>query len=168
MAKKSEGAAVRAAYDGPDVSHDALIDQIEARNREDSVRSSSAGESRQKIGKFLDDTNLNGKALSTLRSIMKTKDTAKAMDIVRSLELGLPMVKSHITGQGGTADMLELAGTDPVEPLDPDYTPDDDEGEELDDAEEEGEFDDDAEEFETAADEALGDTVVPFTGASVA
>lgn len=102
MAK--EGKEVRAAFDGPDLEHDKLIDQIEARNREDSERASSAGESRQKIGQFLDDTAMNSKAFSWCRQILKVGEKAdgqnKAMDIIRSLETALPMLKDHVAGQG--------------------------------------------------------------------
>jgi hypothetical protein len=99
-----EGKAARVAFDGPDLDHDKLIGQIEARNREDSERASSAGESRQKIGEFLDETSLNSKAFSWLRQILKVGEKAdgqnKAMDIIRSLETALPMVKNHVGGQG--------------------------------------------------------------------
>lgn len=96
---KSEGATVRHAMNGPDVDHDRLISFAAARNSEDAERASSAGESRQLIGEFLEDTGMNGKALSWLRAILKQKKTEKAMDIIRSLEHGLPMVKSHLGGQ---------------------------------------------------------------------
>jgi len=115
--KKSEGEEVRVAFDGPSVDHDTLIDQIEARNSEDRVRSSSAGESRQKIGEFLADTNMNSQAFSWMRTILKKPDQAKAMDIIRSLEAALPMVKAHVSGQS-TPDMFPV---DPVEPGKPSY-----------------------------------------------
>lgn len=111
--KKTEGEEVRLAYDGPSIDHDELIDEIEARNREDTVRASSAGESRQKIGEFLDATNMNSQAFSICRSIMKKPDTQKALDVIMSLEKALPMVRAHVTGQG-TPDMFP--DTPPVEP----------------------------------------------------
>jgi hypothetical protein len=113
---QSEGSDVRRAYDGPDIEHDQLIGFIEARNREDGERASSAGESRQMIGDFLEQTNMNAKALSTCRTIMKQKTTDKAMDIVRSLEAALPMLKAHLGGQQSEMDL------DPSEPefVDPD------------------------------------------------
>lgn len=105
MGKKSEGAEVRAAFDGPDIDHDKLIDKATRFNDEDAERASSAGESRQAIGEFLEETNLNGKAFSWLRVILKQKKVDKAMDIIRSLEAGLPMVKAHLGGQS-TPDMF--------------------------------------------------------------
>lgn len=101
MAK--EGAAVRAAYDGPEVEHDALLGQIEARAADEYARQSDAAESGAKLKAFLEDTNLNGQAFSWLKTIIKKlpkKDgQSKAMDIIRSLEVGLPMVKAHVGGQ---------------------------------------------------------------------
>lgn len=103
MSDISEGREVRLAYDGPDIDHDKLIDFSLARNREDRERSSSAGESRQKIGAFLEETGMNSQALSWCRSILKKLDKdngqAKAMDVIRSLETALPMVKAHVGGQ---------------------------------------------------------------------
>lgn len=113
--KKTEGEEVRLAYDGPSLEHDELIDEIEARNRDDAKRSSSAGESRQKIGEFLDATGMNSQAFSICRSILKKPDTQKAMDVILSLEKALPMVRAHVTGQG-TADMFPDHNPDPVEP----------------------------------------------------
>lgn len=102
--KKSEGAAVRLAHSGPSIEHDPLIDFIEARNQEDKVRASSAGESRAKIGAFLAETEMNSQALSWCRSILKKADQAKAMDVIMSLKIALPMVEAHVRGQG-TAEM---------------------------------------------------------------
>lgn len=134
-----EGKAVRQAMDGPDVEHDELIEFVSIRNREDKERASSSAESRQKIGVFIDETGLNGKALSWLRQIVKTRDKpsgqAKAMDIIRSLEYGLPMVKAEIAGQ---PDLFDA----PADPLDPADT----------EADVVGDF----------------DNVVPFDGAEVA
>lgn len=101
---KSEGAAVRQAFDGPDIDYDRLIAFILDRNREDKERASDAGESRQKIGSFIEDTGLNGKALSIGRMIIKILDKKegelKAMDIIGSLELILPMVKDYVVNAG--------------------------------------------------------------------
>ena len=127
---QSEGSDVRRAYDGPDIEHDQLIGFIEARNREDGERASSAGESRQMIGDFLEQTNMNAKALSTCRTIMKQKTTDKAMDIVRSLETALPMLKAHLGGQQselelspGEPEMVDPDAELPDEPRKPSYAP---------------------------------------------
>lgn len=102
----TEGQEVRRAFDGPDIDHDQLIGRASRHNMEDADRASSAAETRQDIGAFLESTGLNNKAYSVLRQIMKAGDKSrdKAMDVIRSLEKGLPMVKSHIGGQT-TAEM---------------------------------------------------------------
>lgn len=135
MAKRNEGAAVRHAYDGPDIEHDQLIDEISARNHEDKLRSSSAGESRQKIGAFLEETGMNSQAFSWCRTILKKPDTAKAMDVILSLEKALPMVKAHIAGQEPPLPMPEPAqpvpapraeGEEPFRSVDPELQQDSD------------------------------------------
>jgi hypothetical protein len=109
----AEGKAVRRAYDGPDIDHDALIGKIGKWNGEDRSRASSAAETRGDIGRFIETTGMNNKALAMLRTIMKEaqKDggDAKARDIIRSLEKGLPFVKDEI---GGQTDMLDADAAD--------------------------------------------------------
>lgn len=116
----NEGQQVRVAMNGPDVDHDALLDFSAARNDEDRRRASSAGESRAKIKEFLDETGFNGKALGWLRSILKLNDRddgqAKAMDVIMSMEKGLPMIKAHVAGQGqGAMDFDEEPAAEPVD-----------------------------------------------------
>lgn len=126
--KKSEGTEVRHAMNGPDIKHDQLINKIEKWNGEDRSRASTAAETRGEIGQFIETTGINPKALSTLRTIAKTakKDggQAKAMDIIRSLEKGLPMLKLHV---GGNQIEMSLSESEPVDPAPlgkPSYTPD--------------------------------------------
>lgn len=159
----SEGKAVSAAYKGPDISHDQLIGKSEEFNREDGQRASSAGETRQKIGQLLDTTAMNGKAFSWLRQILKVNDKAngqeKAMDIIRSLEKCLPMVRDHVSGQGTKAMDLSEPEAEPKKaagkkkaPIEPATIP----VEEAQDAE--------TAEFNAEVDETLAgdDTVTPF------
>ncbi len=68
---KSEGAAVREAFDGPEVEHDALISFYEARIAEEHARSSDASESAAKVNQFLEETGLNSQACSWGKSILK-------------------------------------------------------------------------------------------------
>lgn len=114
---KSEGTEVRHAMNGPDIEHDHLIGKIEKWNGEDRSRASTAAETRGEIGDFVEKTGINPKALSLLRTIAKTakKDggQAKAMDIIRSLEKGLPMLKLHV---GGNQTEMPLDGPEPVDP----------------------------------------------------
>lgn len=128
---KSEGKEVRVAMNGPDLEHDALIDFSVARNDEDRRRSSSAGESRAKIKEFLDDTGMNGKALSWLRSILKVNEKddgqSKAMDIILSLKKGLPMIEAHVGGQGTVEMDFDEPAAEPVDDTaKPSYEADDD------------------------------------------
>lgn len=125
---KSEGAEVRHAMNGPDIEHDQLVGKIEKWNGEDRSRASTAAETRGEIGDFVEKTGINPKALSLLRTIAKTakKDggQAKAMDIIRSIEKGLPMIKLHI---GGNQAEMALDEPEPVDPAPlgkPSYDPD--------------------------------------------
>lgn len=106
---QSEGAEVRHAMNGPDIEHDHLIGKIDKWNGEDRSRASTAAETRGEIGDFTEKTGMNPKALSFLRTIKKTaaKDggQAKAMDIIRSIEKCLPMVKADISGQQGEMNL---------------------------------------------------------------
>ena len=109
---QTEGQQVRVAMGGPDLDDDEFISFAVDRNREDRKRAESAGESRQKIGEFLDETGMNGKALAWSRQILKTNDKgddgqAKAMDIILSLEKALPIVKAHVSGQQGSMNFDE-------------------------------------------------------------
>ena len=61
---QSEGAEVRFAMNGPDCDHDRLISFAAARNAEDSERASSAGESRQLIGEFLEETGTQTESMT--------------------------------------------------------------------------------------------------------
>jgi hypothetical protein len=120
--KKSEGTEVRHAMNGPEIDHDKLIGKIDKWNDEDRARASTAAETRSEIGAFTEHTGMNPKALSMLRTIkkaaMKDGGQAKAMDIIRSLEAGLPMVKSDIGGQQSEMDLNSTDMTEAIEPED--------------------------------------------------
>lgn len=104
-----EGRDVRLAYDGPTFEHDALISEIERQARDEHARSADASESAAKTSEFIEETGINSQALAWLKTIVKKmpkKDgQAKAMDIIRSLEAGLPMIRAHVEGQG-TGEMF--------------------------------------------------------------
>jgi len=107
----TEGRSVNVAFTGPSIEHDKLIAFSATRNAEDRKRASSAGESRATIKEFLDETGMNGKALSWCRQILKIADKddgqAKAMDVIMSLKKCLPMIESHVSGQGSMAFDLD-------------------------------------------------------------
>ncbi|MBT9385498.1 hypothetical protein KM176_16610 [Pseudooceanicola sp. CBS1P-1] len=110
----------------PEFGHDELLGQIQARSGEEYARQSDAGESAAKLTEFLNETGMNGQAFSWLKSIVKKlpkkNGQQKAMDVIRSLKMGLPMVEAHVQGQGTG----ELGLGDPAdfeedgEDLDPD------------------------------------------------
>lgn len=157
-----EGKETRLAYDGPDVEHDQLMAEIDRMSRGEHERASDASESAALTKTFLEDTGMNGQALSWLKSIVKKlpkKDgQAKAMDIIRSLKVGLPMVENHVGGQG-TAEM-DLEG-----PQDP---PEEETDETVEAAYEP--TDAETEEFNSEVDEVMGDddvvTPIDFGGAA--
>ncbi|GAB5434766.1 MAG: hypothetical protein EpisKO_41360 [Epibacterium sp.] len=103
-----EGAAVRQAYDGPEVGYDQLISEFEARVKEQRARSSDSSESSAKTKSFLDDTGLNSQAYRWAMTIFKKLDMKdgqhKAMDIVRSLDVLVPLMHKLIEG-AGTGEM---------------------------------------------------------------
>lgn len=145
-----------------DIDHDKLIGEIGARNSEDHKRSVSAGESRQKIKTFLEDTQLNSQAYSWCRTILKKMDNEdgemKAMDIIRSLKLALPMIEAHVEGQGSGEMDFDKPAEEPAKA----------DADEADDGVEEGDTveveDDERVEFNDAVDETLDDqgNVTPF------
>lgn len=102
------------------IEHDQLIDNLLARLREEHARSSDASESAAKVKEFLEDTRLNAKAYGFLKQILKQlpkKDgQSKAMDVIRSLELALPMVRNHVESQGNVemdlGEPAEMVGDD--------------------------------------------------------
>lgn len=153
MAKKSEGQMVREAFDGPSVDHDELIDHMDARIREEHARSSDGSESAAKVTALLEKTGLNSQAYSWGKSILKKlpkKDgQAKAMDVIRSLELILPMLKSHVGGQS-SADMFDGK------------PPEDDSGTEQPEPDEIESDDEDTADFNAAVDQVESNVVTPI------
>lgn len=113
-----------------DVDYDTLISDISDRNAEDSERAQSAGESRQKIKTFLDETGLHPKAYSFCRMVLKQKKYATQSDILRSMKEAMPHVEAYV--MGNQADMFDNRSEapeenpDPVEFADPDEKPADD------------------------------------------
>jgi len=115
MAKKDTGvgAEVRKAMDGPKVEHDALLDRIEIQVAKQFERSSDASGSGEELKEFIEATGLNTTAYKFAENLFKTskkKDgQTKAMDVIRSIKLLVPMMESHI---GGQPDMLDKAAAE--------------------------------------------------------
>jgi hypothetical protein len=118
---KAPSSEVRHAMNGPEIEHDELIGKVDKWNGEDRARASTAAETRGEIGAFTERTGMNPKALSMVRTIkkaaMKDGGQAKAMDIIRSLEMALPMVKADISGQQSEMDLGGAVTEDPLEPV---------------------------------------------------
>lgn len=95
------------------VTHDELIGEIGRMIHEEGERASDAGESATKTAEFNERTGMNNQGLGWLKSIVKKlgkKDgNRKAMDVVRTMEAGLPMIRNHIEGQQPSMDLPEPA-----------------------------------------------------------
>lgn len=101
---------------GPTFTQDELITHLSARAAEEHARKADGSESAAKTADFIEETGVNSQALSwggsILKKLPKKDGQSKAMDIIRSLEVMLPMLKSHI-GDNGTLDMdLDGSGDD--------------------------------------------------------
>ena len=88
--KKPAPVAVEAEVDASQV-----IGAMREFNNEDSERASDAGESRQRIGAFLEQTKLNAKAFSHLRMGLRIKKESNRLDWLRSLKMMLPMIEAE-------------------------------------------------------------------------
>lgn len=154
----TEGADVRRAFDGPDIEHDQLLGKIGQHNREDAERASSAAGTRQDIGAFIEETGLHKTAYSWLRRIKKVSEKSEdqAMDLIRSLKKGIPMLEAHISGQSEMDfDGGEVADDQEDDP------PDEDDGVELGSTLDD-EPDAEASEFNDAVDDVV--TPIDFGG----
>ena len=94
---------------GLEIDHDDLITQIEERSAEEYARGSDAAESGAKLKEYLEETGMNSQAFSWCKTILKKlpkKDGAiKAMDVIQSLKIALPMIENHVQGQQSTMDL---------------------------------------------------------------
>ena len=69
-----------------EIDPDRVLTAMQGFNTADSERASDAGESRQKIGEFLNETSLNGKAFSHCRMALRMKKDEKRQDWLRSMK----------------------------------------------------------------------------------
>lgn len=112
MADQTEGRAVREALDGPEIDYDTFISHHEDQRRHEDSAASTMGEARQARGDFLEETGLNGKAVSAIRAGLKIKDEAKRQSWLRSLKALMPIAESHINGNT-TIDWIEVRDDEP-------------------------------------------------------
>lgn len=101
-------------FEGPDLEHDALLSHFAARIKEAKERSSDASESSAKSAEFMKETGLNSQAHSWGISILKKLDMKngqlKAMDVIESLKVMIPLLENHVRGQGTIG--MDLEGPD--------------------------------------------------------
>ena len=119
------GMKEEAAKSAVQLDAEAFIADLKARAAEEHARGSDASESAAKVKEFLEDTNMNSQAYSWAKTILKKlpkKDGAvKAMDVIRSLEAALPLLKNHI--MGNSPQEMNLDGD-----AEPEAAPDEDDG----------------------------------------
>jgi hypothetical protein len=75
-----------------------LLGAVADFNHGDEERASDAGADRQRIGEFLENTGINGKAFSHIRSALKIKKEEQRLDWPRSMEAMLPIIANRIRG----------------------------------------------------------------------
>jgi hypothetical protein len=93
---------------------DKLHSNLQKWKNQDAKRASDAGETRQSIGQFVEDTGVNKKALSHIRQIDKMPEEKRA-DYLRSSDALMAEMRPHWDGQS-TADMFDPEHDDAVEP----------------------------------------------------
>jgi hypothetical protein len=84
-----------------------VLERMQSFNKEDSERASDAGESRQRIGEFLEKTGINNKAFAFVRMVLRTKKDEKRQDILRSMRALMPILEQQIA-EGGTKDAFDV------------------------------------------------------------
>lgn len=146
-----------------------VIEAMHGFNTEDSERASDAGESRQRIGEFLNKTSINNKAFSHCRMVLRMKKDENRQDWLRSMRALMPMMEEQIAAEG-TRDAFDapqeaIAQAAQVETGPADDYPEDEEPTRL---ETDPEIATEAEEFAAATDAVYGGTVKPFAPRQVA
>jgi len=84
-----------------------VLQSMQDFNTEDSERASDAGESRQRIGEFLEETGINNKAFSHCRMILRMKKDDKRQDWLRSMRALMPLMEEQIAAIG-TRDAFDV------------------------------------------------------------
>lgn len=84
-----------------------VLEAMNGFNTEDSERASDAGESRQRIGEFLEKTSINNKVFSHCRMVLRMKKDDKRQDWLRSMRALLPLMEEQIAADG-TRDAFDV------------------------------------------------------------
>lgn len=90
-----------------EIDQEAVLQAMQDFNTEDSERASDAGESRQRIGEFLESTGINNKAFSHCRMVLRMKKDDKRQDWLRSMRALMPLMESQIAAIG-TRDAFDV------------------------------------------------------------
>lgn len=134
-------------------------------NSEDSERASDAGESRQRIGEFLEETSINNKVFSHCRMVLRMKKDDKRQDWLRSMKALLPLMEEQIAADG-TRDAFDVPAEAVAQAAQ--AQGDADLGEDAPEEEVDPEIDAEAAEFAAATDAVYGGKVKKFTPRSAA
>lgn len=153
-----------------EIDKDEVLQAMQNFNNEDSERASDAGESRQRIGEFLEETGINNKAFSHCRMVLRMKKDDKRQDWLRSMRALMPLMEEQIASIG-TRDAFDVPdsakATAAERPVDGNLDDDFDDQDEGDSGFDEPAPSDDpeiaaeADEFAKAVDEALGASPAP-------
>lgn len=130
-------------------------------NSEDSERASDAGESRQRIGKFLEETSINNKVFSHCRMVLRMKKDDKRQDWLRSMKALLPLMEEQIAAEG-TLDAFDVPAEAMAQAAEAEVGSDDT------DAGGDPEINAEAAEFAAATDAVYGGKVKKFSPRSAA
>jgi hypothetical protein len=90
-----------------EIDQDEVLQHMQNFNTEDSERASDAGESRQRIGTFLEKTGINNKAFATCRAVLRMKKDDKRQDWLRSMRALMPLMEQEIA-KDGTKDAFDV------------------------------------------------------------
>lgn len=152
-----------------EIDKDRVLEAMQGFNTEDSERASDAGESRQRIGQFLEETSLNNKVFSHCRMVLRMKKDDKRQDWLRSMKAMLPLMEEQIAANG-TKDAFDVPADAMAQAAEPQSDeafgdgPGDTDGADTVDPEIASE----ADEFAAAADAVYGGEVKKFTPRQVA
>ena len=116
-----------------EIDKDKVLEAMRGFNAEDSERASDAGESRQRIGAFLEETSINPKVFSHCRMALRMKKDDKRQDWLRSMKAILPLMEEQIAAEG-TRDAFDApaAAKEAAQAAPNDDLPEDEESTRLD------------------------------------
>lgn len=148
-----------------EIDKDKVLQAMQGFNEEDSERASDAGESRQRIGHFLEETSINNKVFSHCRMVLRMKKDDKRQDWLRSMKALLPLMEEQIAADG-TRDAFDAPAEAKAQAAEAQAEVDP--GDEHPAEEGDAEIASEAAEFEDATAAVYGGTVKKFSPRTVA